>query len=288
MGFRTQGSQGFMTGNSAASKAAKTYYDGAGTNILYTAIWGGEHIHYGIYAHPDESIHDASERTVQVIAQNLETLNPHSRVLDLGAGYGGAARYLAKTYGCNVCCLNLSELQNQRNQQLNQEQNLSHLIEVKQGNFEEIPDSNSSFDIVWSQDAFLHSGSRRHVLAEVKRVLKPAGEIIFTDPMQSETCPSGHLQSAFDRLGINDMGSYQFYSQTAKELGFAELNFIDLSNNVPMHYRRFSREVRDRYQEMVSLTSEEFVDKTLKSIEPWIEYYEKGYMQWGILHYDLP
>jgi cyclopropane fatty-acyl-phospholipid synthase-like methyltransferase len=118
-----------MTENSEATKVAKTYYDGASTNSLYKAIWGGENIHYGIYAHPDESIHNASERTVQVIAQTLETLNQESRVLDLGAGYGGAARYLAKTYGCNVCCLNLSELQNERNQQLNQKQNLSHLIE---------------------------------------------------------------------------------------------------------------------------------------------------------------
>ncbi|NEO93524.1 MAG: methyltransferase domain-containing protein [Moorea sp. SIO3G5] len=272
---------------SEAVKTAQTYYDGAETDRLYATFWGGEHITYGIYKSSDEPIHDASKRTVETIAQTLENLAPDSRVIDLGAGYGGAARYLAKTYGCSVCCLNLSERQNQRNRQLNQEQNLAHLVEVTQGSFEDIPYPDNSFNIVWSQDAILHSSDRTQVFEEIKRVLQPGGELIFTDPMQKETCPPGLLQPAFDRLGIKDMGSYRFYSQTAQELGFEELHFIDLSENVPIHYRRFGKEVRDRYQEVVTITSTELADKTLKSIEPWIEYYEKGYMQWGILHFRL-
>lgn len=272
---------------SEAVKIAQTYYDGTETDRLYATIWGGEHIHYGIYNQPDEPIHDASQRTVETIAQTLENLNQNSRVIDLGAGYGGAARYLAKTYGCSVCCLNLSELQNQRNRQLNQEQNLEKLIEVTQGSFEHIPYGDNSFDIIWSQDAILHSSDRTQVLKEVKRVLKSGGELIFTDPMQSETCPPGVLKPAFERLGISNMGSYHFYSQTAQDLGFEELNFIDLSANVPIHYRRFGEEVRKRYQEVVRITSPEFADKTLKSIEPWIDYYQKNYMQWGILHFRL-
>ena len=270
-----------------AVKIAQQYYDGTETDKLYAAIWGGEHIHYGIYTRPDEPIHDASLSTVKTIAQTLKKIDQNSRVIDLGAGYGGAARYLAKTYGCSVCCLNLSQLQNQRNGQLNQEQNLDRLVEIIQGSFEDIPYPNNSFDIVWSQDAILHSGDRCLVFQEIKRILKPGGEFIFTDPMESETCPPGALQTAFDRLGISDMGSYRFYSQTLKDLGFEELNFIDLSQNVPIHYQRFREEVQKRYNEVVKLTSTEFVDKTLDSIQPWIERYEQGYMQWAILHFRL-
>ena len=266
---------------------AQKYYDSTETDKLYAAIWGGEHIHYGIYTRPDEPIHDASLSTVKTIAQTLKKIDQNSRVIDLGAGYGGAARYLAKTYGCSVCCLNLSQLQNQRNGQLNQEQNLDPLVEITQGSFEDIPYPNNSFDIVWSQDAILHSGDRCLVFQEIKRILKPGGEFIFTDPMESETCPPGALQPAFDRLGISDMGSYRFYSQTLKDLGFEELNFIDLSQNVPIHYQRFREEVQKRYNEVVKLTSTEFVDKTLNSIQPWIERYEQGYMQWAILHFRL-
>ena len=248
---------------------------------------GGEHIHYGIYQQADEPIHDASVRTVKTIANTIENLDRHSRIIDLGAGYGGAARYLAKNYGCSVCCLNLSEVQNQRNLQLNQSQNLADLVKVTQGSFEAIPEADNSFDIVWSQDAILHSSDRPKVFAEVKRVLKPGGEFIFTDPMQSATCPPGLLDPAFARLGIKNMGSLEFYRQTAADLGFKELHFIDLSENVPIHYKRFGQQIRDRYQELVQITSAEFVTKTLNSIDPWIEYYEQGYMQWGILHFRL-
>ena len=94
---------------------------------------GGEHIHFGIYSGPDEPTHVASQRTVETMAQRLETIGPASRVIDLGAGYGGAARYLAQTYGCSVVCLNISAAKNERNRQRNGEQDLSHLIDVREG-----------------------------------------------------------------------------------------------------------------------------------------------------------
>ncbi len=61
--------------------------------------------------------------------------------------------------------------------------------------------------MVWSQDALLHSGDRGRVLQEVARVLKPGGEFVFSDLMQSDTCPQGVLQPILDRLLLKDMAS---------------------------------------------------------------------------------
>ena len=72
------------------------------------------------------------------MASQVKDLDARSRVLDIGAGYGGSARYLAKTYGCQVMCLNLSEIQNQRNRDLNRAHGLSMLINVVDGSFEDI------------------------------------------------------------------------------------------------------------------------------------------------------
>jgi len=90
----------------------------------------------GLYEKGD-SIFEASHRTVEKMASML-TLNEGTKVLDVGAGYGGPARYLAKTYGCNVDCLNVSEVQNRRTRQLNQEQGLTHKIRIIEENFEAI------------------------------------------------------------------------------------------------------------------------------------------------------
>ncbi|EGJ30231.1 MULTISPECIES: methyltransferase domain-containing protein [Moorena] len=272
---------------SEAVQIAETYYNNIETDRIYKMIWGGEHIHFGIYLEPDDSILEASQRIVNMMATMLQQIGENSQVIDLGAGYGGTARYLAKKYGCFVSCLNLSELQNQRNLEMNQAQNLNHRIEVKQGNFENIPHDDRSFDIVWSQDSMVHSGNRRQVLSEIRRILKPGGELIFTDTLRNHDCSPEKLQPAFNRLQIKDAGSFHFYKKTLQELGFEEIQVIDLSRHVSTHYIRFRDEILKRYEEIIEQISKEAIDKTLKSIEPWINFYQEGDMQWGGFHYCL-
>ncbi|PWG74813.1 SAM-dependent methyltransferase, partial [Enterococcus hirae] len=76
---------------------------------------------------------------------------------------------------------------------------LSDRITVRHGVFEDVPAEDASFDVVWSQDAFLHSDQLAKVIAEAFRVLKPGGHLIFTDPMQADDVPDGVLQPVYDR-----------------------------------------------------------------------------------------
>lgn len=280
--------QSVSTHYSPVVKTAQTYYNSSDADRFYATIWGGEDIHIGLYATPDEPISAASQRTVQRMAQVLGTLDQNTRVLDIGAGYGGAARYLARTFGCRVACLNLSEIQNERNRRLNDEQGLAHLIDVADGSFEEIPYDESLFDVVWSQDAILHSGDRRRVFEEVRRVLKRGGSFIFTDPMQSDECPEGVLQPVLDRIHLDSLGSYAFYRKVARHLGFQEIEIIDMSENLVTHYSRVRAELQQRYDEMITVVSREYVDNMLKGLGHWIEAGQKGYLRWGVVHFRLP
>src|SRR6056297_900810 len=108
---------------------AREYYNSDDADNFYFHIWGGEDIHIGIYQSEDDDIRVASERTVAAIGKRLKGLGPEHRVIDLGAGYGGAGRWLARTYGCHVTCLNLSEAQNRRNREISEQQGLSHLVD---------------------------------------------------------------------------------------------------------------------------------------------------------------
>ena len=112
--------------------ATGKYYDSKDADTFYSEIWGGEDIHVGMYRSEDESIFHASARTKQTMAGFLVGLNQDSRVLDIGSGFGGTARFLAMTYGCRVAALNLSQVQNERHRQMNAEQGLDDLIEVIQ------------------------------------------------------------------------------------------------------------------------------------------------------------
>jgi sarcosine/dimethylglycine N-methyltransferase len=128
------------------------------------------------------------------MAHELGAIDKDTRIADFGAGYGGSARWLARTYGCHISCINLSEVQNERNRQITDAAGLTDLIDVYDASFEDAPVAAGSFDHVWSQDSLLHAGDRARVLDEVDRILKPGGSFIFTDPMQADDCPPRVLQ----------------------------------------------------------------------------------------------
>src|SRR5690606_24406193 len=189
------------------------YYDSDDADSFYAEIWGGEDIHIGLYEYPTQPVREASRATVRVLADTLQSMGPDTRVLDLGSGYGGTARSLVQRFGCHVTCLNLSEAQNARKRRLTQAHGLEDRVHVVHGNFEEIPFENAVFDVVCSQDALLHSGRRGLVLEEVARVLRPGGQFVFTDPMQSDDCPEGVLDPVLARIHLVTLGSFRFYRQ---------------------------------------------------------------------------
>lgn len=265
-------------------EVTREYYDSDSADRFYAKVWGGEDIHIGLYQGANDSIFAASQRTVEKMASLLE-VNKDSVVLDIGAGYGGSGRYLAKTFGCRVSCLNLSLVQNQRNRILNQEQGLAELIEVIDGNFEEIPAEDNSYDVVWSQDAILHSGDRIKVLAEVTRVLKSGGQLIFTDIMESdEDYPEGVLQPVYDRIHLDSLGSVNFYRQNLTQMGFSEVQFVNLSNQLVNHYSAVLSRIETNYDEFRE-TWGEYIDRQKVGLKHWIEAGKKGYLNWGILYF---
>ena len=272
---------------STTVETARTYYNSSDADNFYAVIWGGEDIHIGIYESEQDSISNASRNTVYRLA-SLVRLDSEIKVLDIGSGYGGTARHLAKTTNCQVDCLNLSETQNQRNRQLNQEQNLTDKITVIDGSFENIPAEDNQYDLVLSQDAILHSGNRKQVLAEVFRVLKPGGDFIFTDPMQSDDCPTGVLQPVLDRIHLDSMGSIDFYSKTAIELGFEKIQVLEMTDQLINHYTHVLKELDNRHTEMLKVCNQDYLARMKVGLNHWVESGNKGYLAWGILHFRKP
>ncbi|MBK1619840.1 SAM-dependent methyltransferase [Lamprobacter modestohalophilus] len=272
---------------SEAVETARGYYNSEDADNFYFHVWGGEDIHIGLYESADEPIATASARTVERIADRIAAplSQPDARVIDLGSGYGGAARHLSKRFGCQVLALNLSEAENQRNRQMNQAAGLDHLIEVVDASFEEIPAPDARFDIAWSQDAILHSGHRDQVMTEVDRILKPGGELIFTDPMQADDCPAGVLQPIFDRIHLSSLGSFAFYREQARRLGWEEIEVLDLTENLITHYARVADTLREQRDSLKGKVSEDYIERMLTGLGHWVEGGRNGYLSWGIMHF---
>lgn len=268
-----------------AADAARVYYDTGDVDGFYAQAWGGEDIHFGIYADPREAIAVASGRTVERLAAKVTgALGSGSRVLDMGSGYGGAARRLAQEFGCQVVALNISEVQNRRHRELNAQRVLDGRIEVVTGSFHDIPAPDGSFDVVWSQDALCHSGDRPRALREATRVLKPSGHLVFTDIMAAEDAPQDEVRPLAERLTVSAFATQGFYEDQLRALGFCDTEFEDLSEHMLTHYERLIDDVRTPAPGLVGAVSAAYRDRLEMNLPRVADACRKGCLAWGIFH----
>lgn len=268
---------------------ALEHYESQEADRFYLRVWAGEDIFIGIgmFESAGDTVYDACRRTVKKMAALLPELGPGARGLELGSGYGAAARYLANDLGFHIDCLNLSLVQNQQNRQINQDRGLGDRIDVVDGSFEDIPFGAQTYDFAWSQDGFLHSSDRRNVLEEVGRVLKPGGHLVFTDLIQDEDCPPEVLEQVLARFELESLGTVNFYRESAKELGWRELEVIDLSGNLVTHYERLLQELERRHDELLGEFREEFLEGLRNGMQSWVTAGKKGNFKWAMFHYQV-
>ncbi|SIS88953.1 glycine/sarcosine N-methyltransferase [Paracoccus saliphilus] len=278
----------YQPGETDVREIAEDYYDSSDADAFYSNIWGGEDLHIGLYDNTKD-IRTASDKTIDRMAELLPDLDQSSRILDIGAGYGGAMRRVSKAYGCSATCLNISETQNDYNRSKTRNAGLADKINVVHGVFEDIPEEGASFDVVWSQDAILHSDQRAKVFDEVWRVLKPGGYFIFTDPCQADDVPHGVLQPVYDRLQLNSLGSFRFYREVAEVRGFETLRQDDMAHHLRTHYARVREDLIANYDKLrENGASAEYLDKMAVGLENWVKAADDGHLAWGIQLFRKP
>ncbi|UOM34790.1 class I SAM-dependent methyltransferase [Acuticoccus sp. I52.16.1] len=267
--------------------ATEDYYDSDDADTFYSTIWGGEDLHIGLYG-DTRDIRAASDLTVDRMIDKL-SLGEGQRVIDFGAGYGGAMRRLVKRTGAEALCLNISATQNDRNRHLVRQAGLADKITVKHGVFEEVPETDASADVVWSQDAILHSSDRAKVMAEAYRVLKPGGTLIFTDPCQADDVAPGVLQPVYNRLSLPDLGSFRFYREAAEAAGFQLVEQEDLTGDLRTHYARVLEELTANADRLRDLgVSAQYIDSMSTGLQHWVDAADAGNLAWGIQIFRKP
>ena len=283
-----------MTGTySQAASTAASYYDSDDADRFYAGIWGGEDIHIGLYERSDEPIATASRRTVDALIELIGTpLDSRSatdlRVVDFGSGYGGAARRLCSSPGIRVDAVNISAVENARHRLLNEEARLSERITVHDASFEAVPLADGCADVIWSQDAILHSGDRRTVMKEAARLLKPGGVMVMTDPMATDGVNADSLTAILDRIHLADLGSPERYRSWGNEAGLKRTDWNDQTKMLIEHYSRVRIELRRRRQDLESSISPDYLERMDAGLGHWVEGGQSGRLSWGLMRFIKP
>jgi Methylase involved in ubiquinone/menaquinone biosynthesis len=112
---------------------------------------------------------------------NSAGLEPSARVLDLGCGIGGPARYLAATFGCKVTGVDLSSGFVDTATYLTARCGLSGRVTFQVGDALHLPFEDSCFDAVFLQHVAMNIEDRPALYAAVRRILAPGGRFATYD-----------------------------------------------------------------------------------------------------------
>jgi ubiquinone/menaquinone biosynthesis C-methylase UbiE len=112
---------------------------------------------------------------------NLAGITAAMSVLDVGAGVGGPARFLAATYGCRVTGVDLSEAFVDAARYLSERTGQSGQVSFETASALELPFADARFDVVLLQHVAMNISDRPRLYREIRRVLKSGSRFATFD-----------------------------------------------------------------------------------------------------------
>ncbi|MFW2365655.1 MAG: methyltransferase domain-containing protein [Desulforhopalus sp.] len=120
-------------------------------------------------------------RKATLEAAALIDIKPSHRILDVGCGLGGTARFLADRYGCQVVGVDCTRDYITAGNRLNELVGLAGRVNLCEGDALSLMFDDRGFDCVWTEHVQMNIGDKNRFYSEIARVLKPGGHLLFHD-----------------------------------------------------------------------------------------------------------
>jgi sarcosine/dimethylglycine N-methyltransferase len=143
-----------------------------------------------------------------------------SKVVDLCAGLGGPARYLAHRYGAIVTGIELTPARVVGAAELTRRVGLDGQVRVLEGDVTDLPLPDASQDAVVSQEALLHVPDLGRALGEAHRVLCPGGRMAFTNWIIHRPLSEAQRQLLWDGMAAATLIGIDRHAESLLDAGF--------------------------------------------------------------------
>jgi SAM-dependent methyltransferase len=174
-----------------------------------------------------------------------------SRVLDVGCGSGGPDLYLAQQTGAQIVGIDMNADAVSTANAAAAESGLASLASFQQADASTaLPFADGSFDAVFCIDAVNHLRNRLRVFQEWHRVLKPHGQVVFTDPVVVTGLLTNEEIAARTSIGIFVLSLLEEDHRLLDQAGFDLLRSDDSTDNVATVARRWLEARAVRRQEL--------------------------------------
>jgi len=160
----------------------------------------------------------------------LAGIHARTRVLDLCAGLGGPARFVASRRGSTVIAVELNAGRATGAARLTRMVGLHAQVRVVRGDAGALPFAGGRFEACLSQEALLHIGDKARVLREVHRVLAPGGRLAFSDWIARPSLGDGERRRLRDWMAAVTLQTLDGYRALLGRAGFRSVAAEDLSD----------------------------------------------------------
>ena len=108
------------------------------------------------------------------------------KILDIGCGIGGPARFIAADTGCHVTGIDLTESFVETGNHLSRLVGLEEQVMLNTGNALALPFADSEFDAAYMIHVGMNIADKDQLISEAARVIKPGGRFVIYDVMQMQ------------------------------------------------------------------------------------------------------
>ena len=164
---------------------------------------------------------------VATILQGVDLRGKH--VLDIGCGIGGIDLLLVKEYGAaRVTGIDVEAPLAQRATQLMVEEGITDRVTIQLVEPGPLPFDDAAFDAVFSKDSILHIPDKRSIYEEIYRVLKPGGQLAFSDWYGSHLPSTPEFEEWLIAIGLTfDLGTVDGAADLLRDIGFTNIDQED-------------------------------------------------------------
>lgn len=106
---------------------------------------------------------------------------PGERLLDIGSGIGGPARWIAARCAVHVTGVDLTPEFCAAARALNEATGMSERVTIIEGSALDLPVPDAAFDRAYSQNVIMNIADKRHFYREAFRALRPGGVLVLSN-----------------------------------------------------------------------------------------------------------
>ncbi|HXW26552.1 MAG TPA: class I SAM-dependent methyltransferase [Xanthobacteraceae bacterium] len=132
---------------------------------------------------PFDHFHGRGLEATRELADRV-AVSPSDRILDVGSGIGGPARYFADRFGCRITGIDLTQEFCDVAQALTRAVGLDGRVSFQQGDATALPFPDAAFDGAYSMNVSMNIADKRAFYREIRRVLRPGAWLALSEIAQ--------------------------------------------------------------------------------------------------------